>query len=101
VPRLLALLSAWDLAVPGLLALLAGIAWGFGLSMGGSSFLDVSIYLLAWAWVLATPFTAVTALVIALKLRRRWAWWLHGIVLVLWGATVVFILLAPGLGRLP
>lgn len=92
--RTLAILSAWNLTVPGLLAL------GFDLSMGGGSFLDVSTYLLAWAWILATPLSAGAALVIAVRLRHRWACGLHGIVLVLWAVTVVFLFLAPGLARL-
>lgn len=101
MPRLLTLLAIWNAAVPGLLALLAGIALGFGLSMGGGSFLDISVFLLAWTWILGIPLTTGVALVIAIRLRRRRAFWLHGVVLALWGATVVFILLAPGLMRLP
>jgi hypothetical protein len=99
--RLLTVLTAWNTAVPALLASLAGLALAFDLSLGGGSLLDVGVFLLAWAWILAIPLTAGAALVLALRLRQRWACWLHGLLLALWAASVVWILLAPGLVRLP
>jgi hypothetical protein len=88
----LRLLTVWNLACPGLLALLAALAWLFKLDTGGGSATDVGLFVLAWCWLLVTPVTAIAGLALGRRLRSRASFILHAAVLAAWLITLLALL---------
>jgi hypothetical protein len=91
------LLTAWNLLCPTTLAALAGLAWAFDLSIGGGTFMDVGVFLFAWAWMLGTPIVSIAAVALSWKLRARLALMGNLFLLALWAAGSTWLLfLVPG-----
>ncbi len=93
----LKILTAWNLALPGLILLLLVATLGFGLGIGRGDALDLVAFVVAWTWVGSSPIAGLAGLALGWRQRVWWAVAIHVLALVFWGAGFFFVLLAPGL----
>lgn len=93
----LKILTAWNLALPGLILFLLVGTLGFGLGIGRGDALDLVAFVLAWTWVFSSPIVGLAGLVLAWCQRSWWALVVHVLALGFWGAGFFIIMLAPGL----
>jgi len=98
--RALRVLTYWNVLCPLALALQIGLAQGLGLSVSGGTFLDASVFVFAWAWILATPFTTGGALILNRTVRRRPAFVTNIGMLALWVLSAAALLVLP-MGSMP
>ncbi len=92
----LKLLTAWNLVLPGLFLALLVATVGFGLGIGRGDVLDLVAYVVAWAWIIGSPFVGLAGLVLSWRQRAWLALAVHAVALALWAASFFFVLLAPG-----
>jgi hypothetical protein len=64
--------------------------------VSGSGMLDVPVFLLSWAWLLAPPATCVAGIILARRARSRWLLVVNSVVLAIWALSTAYLMTLHG-----